>query len=92
MGFKGGWQLVKIMSVYTYNLQMYTHYVHYRFNMAKSCISHELIELSHDEESTGRIASLETLIDLLDFFDKTNSIFVWSLPFSKVLTEGCYYL
>jgi len=38
--------------------------------MAKSCIFHELIELSRDEEMSVRIASLETLVDLLDFFDK----------------------
>ena len=39
--------------------------------MAKSCIFHELIELSRDEEISVRIASLETLVDLLDFFEKS---------------------
>ena len=39
--------------------------------MAKSCIFHELIELSRDEEISVRTASLETLVDLLDFFDKS---------------------
>jgi len=46
--------------------------------MAKSCIFHELIELSRDEEISVRTASLETLVDLLDFFDKSkpsNSIY-----------------
>ena len=41
--------------------------------MAKSCIFHELIELSRDEEISVRIASLETLVDLLDFFEKSKS-------------------
>ncbi|XP_065895478.1 serine/threonine-protein phosphatase 4 regulatory subunit 4-like isoform X2 [Dysidea avara] len=40
------------------------------FSLSKSCILHELIELSRDEESSVRIASLETMVDLLDFFDK----------------------
>ena len=44
--------------------------------MAKSCIFHEIIELSRDEESTVRIASLETLVDQLDFFDNSQSIIV----------------
>ena len=44
--------------------------------MAKSCIFHELIELSRDEESTVRIASLETLVDQLNFFDNSKSIIV----------------
>ena len=43
------------------------------FSLAKSIILHELIELSRDEESTVRIASLETMVDLLDLFDKSKS-------------------
>ena len=42
---------------------MYMYFIHYRFNLAKSSIFHELIELSHDEEISVRIASLETLVD-----------------------------
>ena len=41
--------------------------------MAKSCIFHELVELSRDEEISVRIASLETLVDLLDFFERSKS-------------------
>ena len=55
------------------------HYIHYRFNMAKSCIFHELIELSRDEETSVRIASLETLVDLLDFFEKSKSSIIQAL-------------
>ena len=58
--------------------------------MAKSCIFHELIELSRDEESTVRIASLETLSDLLDFFDRSKSILYKSILYkSRVIL---YYL
>ena len=54
----------------TVELHDYHYYYPCRFNMAKSCIFHELIELSRDEETNVRIASLETLVDLLDFFER----------------------
>ena len=44
--------------------------------MAKSCIFHELVELSRDEEIAVRIASLETLVDLLDFFERSESVLI----------------
>ena len=66
-------------------------HIHYRFNMAKSCIFHELIELFRDEESAVRIASLETLVDLLDFFEKSKSI-ILCFPLSLTLTVVCFLM
>jgi len=85
---------VSVMSLIKVDLSsLEVHLLYYvccrSFSLSKSHILHELIELSRDEESSVRVASLETLVDLLDFFEKSKLIVLrWWLG----VTIGTYIL